>query len=149
MIPLLYLMLLVGCGLLAWCRGDPTERVAAAILVIGSLLSFVFGPAHLEWGKVSAALLAIDLAGLAAFLWLARRSEKYWPIWAASLQLLSLTAGIGQALKPSEGAIAYAIDEQIWAWLILLLVIGRCATLPRKTRSSHPSPVTLAGAQTP
>lgn len=139
-IPLIYLALLLACCVAAYRFGGFAERWAAIILVTGSVLSFLLGPQTTHWGSVSVPLFAIDFAGLVAFIVLARLSDKYWPIWVASLQLLSLAANVGQSIRPSARAIGYAINEQVWSWAILLLVIVQSLAARRMRLQPSPSP---------
>ncbi|HEY0600655.1 hypothetical protein [Brevundimonas sp.] len=66
----------------AWFRGGRPERFAAGVLVLGGLLA---GPAN-AWrvGGVFPLWLALDGGSLLIFVWLAFRSDRWWPMVAAS-----------------------------------------------------------------
>ncbi len=122
-VPILYFLLLFGSYALAFGLGGKTERWAATIMAVGSLLTVaVSSPIAVRFRAVDASVFAVDLAGLVALVIVARFSDRFWPIWAASLELLAVWAHVVRAIHPTSRAVAYAFNEQIWSWLILILI---------------------------
>ena len=52
--------------------------------------------AHVEGGA-----LLVDLAVLAAFVAVALRSDRFWPLWVAGLQLTTSVAHFLKAIDPT------------------------------------------------
>jgi hypothetical protein len=122
-VPILYFLLLFGSYALAFGMGGKTERWAATIMAVGSLLTVVVSsPIAVRFRAVDAGVFTIDLAVFVAFVIVARFSDRFWPIWAASLDLLSVWAHVVRAIHPTSRAVAYAFNEQIWSWPILILI---------------------------
>jgi len=123
LVPILYLLLLLGCVGLAMWLGSATERWGGAILFLESIASpLVAQPHHARWHSIEPGILLVDFLGLAAFLILAIRSRRFWPIWAAAFQLLVVAANLAEASRTSSKAIGYALNEQFWAYPMLILL---------------------------
>lgn len=123
-VPIAYAILLTGSALFAICCGGRPERIAGAIVIIGSLLSAVtqLMVPH-PWEGVSVGTFAIDFAMLLSFGAILLTSNRFWPIWATAAQLLTVIAHIGPLLRRAHIAIPFAVSEQLWSWFILLLLI--------------------------
>jgi hypothetical protein len=94
------------CALAAW-RGGRDERTAALGLLVGSLLSKVLYAHHgeqTEWG-----VLAVDTALLGVLTWVALSSSRYWPLFAASFQLLAVVIHVARIADRSLSGCAIAI----------------------------------------
>ena len=86
----------------------------------------------------SAPIFAVDTALLLALIALAVRANRFWPMWVAALQLLSLgihtTVAIYPTILPSvynrtAGAIAYP--------MIVLLIIGTARHYRRRAHTDE------------
>lgn len=108
----------------AWMRGRTEERIAATTCLLATIAThFVISPLHERYTEVESGLLIIDLAVLAAFVAIALVSSRFWPLWAAGLQLTvsmsHLLKGIDLALMPK----AYAAAAVFWSYPILLVIV--------------------------
>jgi hypothetical protein len=126
---IVYLGLLFGCGLYAFWRGGPPERVGAAILTAGSLLTMaalVSRPAI--YRNLELEILLIDVATSLAFLVLALRADRFWPLCITALQIVGTA---GHAVKLVDSQIlpyAYAFALRFWGYpMILLIIVGTWA----------------------
>lgn len=120
---LLFNGLVILTCLLAWQYGGWAERMGASAGAGATFLTFLLtGPISLRFKELNLALVFIDVAALVAFLVIARLSAKFWPIWAFTLQILTAGASAAHLLRPSSHAMIYAINEQIWAWVIQLMI---------------------------
>lgn len=125
MFPLsVYYTLLGLCCIYALAWGGRPEKAAAAIMVVGSVLSLA-----LVWGRadrhrsVETGVLLVDIAVFAAFTLLALRADRFWTVWASALAGLGILGHIGRwYLGPDIGRGAYAISLVIWSYPILALV---------------------------
>ena len=128
----------------AWLRGGRPERYAAALLVAMIALQaagHAFAP--LIYKSVDPVGLAVDLVGLAGFSWLGISSRRIWPLWAGSLQLLSIGAHFVRALSiPVRPPVYYWMKSLPTVVVILLLILGTWSHQRRelqRKRSSSPS----------
>src|SRR5690349_4995690 len=101
MIPHQYLfraLLLLSCGYALW-RGRSDERVVA-LVCLGAVIAtkFAISPVTVRYSGVELGLVSVDLAVLAAFVFVALRSNRFWPLWVAGLQLTSSMAHLMKAV---------------------------------------------------
>ncbi|WP_293906583.1 hypothetical protein [Phenylobacterium sp.] len=111
---------LMGVCLLAVLRGQDDERLAAGgFLAAWALSRVAFKPRSedIQWG-----VLAIDLGLLGLYVWLALRSRRYWPMFAAGFQLLAIITHLGRALDTGISGWAYLTAEIVWSYLVLLAI---------------------------
>lgn len=126
MAPNLFRILLALVALYALLRGKRDERQVGLIFVIGVIATeLVLPPARERFAGVETRLMFVDLAVFAGFLWVALRSERFWPLWMAGLQL---TAILGHALKAVDAELfarAYGAALVFWAYpMLLVLAVG-------------------------
>ena len=119
----IYTILLLGvCGYAFW-RGRADERLAALVCLVASAASLaLLGPARLRYSGVEVGVLIVDLFTLAAFTYVALRSDRFWPLWVSGLQL---TTSIGHVLKAIDEhlvPIAYAAAMRVWSYPILIIL---------------------------
>jgi hypothetical protein len=69
--------------------------------------------------------MTVDVLAFIAFVALAYRSKKFWPIWAAASQLVAVLTHWAIALDPSVVRTIYATAQPFWAFpVIAALAIG-------------------------
>jgi len=118
----------------AFWRGRSDERFAAAVAVLATIATrFAISPSSIRYSSAEFGLLVVDSATLLAFVALALRSPRFWPLWVAGLQLTSTLAHL---LKFVEGDLlpeAYAAALVFWSYPILLIIlIGTWRTSQRR-----------------
>jgi hypothetical protein len=91
---------------------------------LGSLLSLVAvsGPAA-RFGAVEVGVFLVDVAACVAFLILALRAERYWPLWVAALQCIGTAGHAAKLVDPNVIRLAYAFVLALWVYPMLLLVV--------------------------
>ena len=122
-------LLLLICGYALWCgRGD--ERLAALVCLGATAAThFAVSPLRHRYKSVESGLLAIDLLVLAAFVAIALRSKRFWPLWAAGFQLTMSMAHLLKLVAADLLPQAYAAAAIFWSYpILLILAIGtiRC-----------------------
>lgn len=65
---------------------------------------------------ITAWLLLVDILLLVAFVWLIFDSQKYWPIWVGSLQLISVVIHFLDMLVSKTLPLAFEILQGFWAY---------------------------------
>ena len=136
MSPHLYWTLLaLTCGY-AFFRGGRDERRVALVCVAASVITaFVLSPWSQRYSRIESGELLVDLLVLAAFVLVALRSDRFWPLWIAGLQLTSslahLMKGIHLELMPQ----AYAAATKFWSYPILIIILVGTWRSHRRSRS--------------
>jgi hypothetical protein len=134
----LYYLLLLTVVSLAFRRGDRETRIAACICVAASVLSALLMTFHTQ---VAAGVAVVDLAVLGLFVALALRTERFWPLWIAGLQLTTVLGHLLRLLEPGLVNIVYAAAMRFWAYPILLILIVAAI---RSERYRRPEPLPAA-----
>ena len=122
-INLRYVVPLAACCLYAWRYGGAPERIAGAIILIGSALTHFAanGPPFrfrlVEWG-----ILAVDIACFLAFLALSLRADRFWTLWVTALAGLGIAGHFARQLSPQMVPWAYWFVLSIWSYPILALI---------------------------
>jgi hypothetical protein len=122
----LYYLLLIGVAFHALLRGGVPERVGAALNVGASLLTLaVIPPLHVRWRSVDLPTFAIDAAVAAGFFVIARRSDRFWPVWCLGFAIANLFVHFARFAVQDEVPLAYADGSVAWAYLALVaLAVG-------------------------
>lgn len=126
MAPTLFRILLALVALYAFLRGRRDERNVSIILVIGVIAThFAWTPVDERFAGLETHVMAVDIAVFAGFLWVALRSDRFWPMWIAGLQLTTI---LGHLLKAAESDLfsrAYGAALMFWAYpIVLILAVG-------------------------
>jgi hypothetical protein len=115
-------LLIASCGYALW-RGNSDERIVALVCVGATLASrLAFAPLSVRYTGVETGLLAIDLAVLGTFVFVALRSPRFWPLWIAGLQLTSSTAHLMKAIDIHLLPVAYGAAIALWSYPILIIL---------------------------
>ncbi|MEO8114038.1 MAG: hypothetical protein ABI655_06640, partial [Phenylobacterium sp.] len=106
------------CGSGLWIGGR-YERIAAAVTLGGWLASLAVyqNGLHTEWG-----VFVVDALAFVAFTWIALKSHRYWPLWAAGFQLLTIVTHVASIVDRSLSGWTYISAQVIWGYLLLAAV---------------------------
>ena len=136
-LPMLFglIVILLVCGY-ALIRGGPDERLTGAVLLI-AYLAAPFLQNRVDWQAPQYGLMVSDVLLAGYFVWLALRSDRYWPVWAAGFQLLTLFAWLAFLFEP--GVRALMIVFNLIGYLILgALLVGVNGWRTRLNAASAP-----------
>lgn len=121
--PSAYFAVLFFVSAYAFMRGRSDERIVASICVGASIASVIVGrPAVSAYSGMEAGLLMVDLAALAGFTLVALRSDRFWPLWVAGLQLTALIAHALKAVQLDLMPQAYAAAARFWVYPIFAII---------------------------
>ena len=95
-------------------------------MIIGSVLTLVvsrlFGT---SWTSVEVGIFAIDIVALVALIYLALKSDRFWPMWATAFQLLAVTIHTTMMVVPQITPWAFGTGAVFWSYpMLLALAIG-------------------------
>jgi hypothetical protein len=121
--PIIFGPLLLAVCIYAIWRGGTDERIVAATCLAGTAATMIaISPLHKRYAGVEEGLMLVDAGVLLAFVAVALRSKRFWPLWIAGLQLTTsighLLKGVDQELLPR----AYGAALQFWSYPILLIL---------------------------
>lgn len=122
---LVYTSLLMLCWVYALWRGGTPERIGATILVVGSFLT----AAAIDDGRgrfqgVEVGVVVIDILCSLAFVALALRADRFWPLWLAALQVGGTAGHAVKFIDPHIIPRAYAFMLAAWAYPMLVLLFA-------------------------
>jgi len=139
MSPHLYWTLLALTCAYAWIRGGGDERFVAIVCLIASVMTaFVLAPWGQRYSHIEAGEMLVDLAVLAAFVLVALRSDRFWPLWVAGLQLTSSLAHVMKGINLELLPQAYAAATKVWSYpILLILIVGTWRHQHRSRRSPN------------
>jgi hypothetical protein len=122
---LFWTLLLITCGYALW-RGRKFEQLSALIFIAATVASVVARSALNEnYSAVARSDLVIDLLVLFALVAVALRSDRFWPLWVAGLQLTISLSHVLKAIQPDLLPLAYAAAERFWSYpTLIILFIG-------------------------
>lgn len=122
--PLFYTLLLVAVTVYAYGRGHFDERLAATICVAGSVTTLALSKSGIDlYTGIEGSIFVIDILALAAFILLALRSNRFWPLWVAGFQLTSVFSHLLKAVHWSLIPQVYAVAERFWIYPIFLAIV--------------------------
>ena len=108
-------------GLALW-RGGRAERTVAIWMTISSIATAAVqntrDVAATQWAD-----LLVDSLYLALLVWVALRSHRIWPLFAAAFQLVAVLIYFARMADFHVGARAPFVAGEVWSYLILLAVV--------------------------
>ena len=115
-------LLFATCGYALW-RGRKYEQMAAVICITASVVSVLaHAPLHQRYVTVEIGDLIVDSLVLLAFVAIALRSDRFWPLWVAGLQLTLSMSHLFKALDVHLLPVAYAAAERFWSYPTLVII---------------------------
>lgn len=126
----LVLLFAASLAIFAVLRGGRPERLGAAIIILGIVVDRAwtgfFG--YRDFLTFDGSRLALDLVQMAAFLWLALRANRVWPLWISAAQAVAITGSIAALVLPDGYNYAFwAITQAPLFVQLFALAVGIAA----------------------
>lgn len=130
-----FLILGFSIGLALWKGGAP-ERIGAAVFILMAVVqAVVMQVLPSRFDRVDPDSLVTDLIGFLGFGYLATEARRIWPIWATSLQVLSLSAHFARWADVAIPPLVYAIMRGAPTFgAALAILLGTILHLRRQRR---------------
>ena len=140
-----YWLLVFAVAAYAFGRGKLDERLAATICLVGSLATIVLSKSDLTYYRgVEAGILTVDVLALLAFVLVALRSNRFWPLWVAGFQLTSVLSHFLKVIHWDLLPQVYAAAERFWIYPIFLAIIAGTWRSHQRWRHERRPSATLA-----
>ncbi|APR53125.1 hypothetical protein CA223_04075 [Sphingomonas koreensis] len=129
-----WILTLLCCGFAALFGGRSGRAIAFIYLLAVAATSL----ATLDpkaWADQHLPALAVDFALLVALLWVAMRSDRWFPLWFTGFHLVALVSHLATILAPGFAPKLYFLLQSMWSVpMLLTLAIG--VALDRQARVS-------------
>lgn len=114
--------MILTCGAALWFGRD-SERWTALVLITSAIASLIAQTS--KFFQPESGILLIDLALLSYLIWLALRSDRFWPLYAAGFQIIGTLIHVARITDDSIFQSAYATGQILWSYPVLLtLAVG-------------------------
>lgn len=114
---LAFLTYMFAAIVVALTYGGRDERLAAVLIILAAMLTPVLEGAGYTSPEMG--VLIVDLSLFLGLGWIALRSSRFWPIWAAGLQLGALFVHLAAIRLPHLSPGAYFETLLIWSYAVL------------------------------
>jgi hypothetical protein len=124
--PIFYWIVLTLCAAYTIGRGGAPERAGMLIIGIGSIVTASVASAKAaRFHTVETGIFIVDLVVLAAFVALALRANRYWPLWVAGFHLVGVTSHLAMIASAVVVPRVYAFVLALWAYpMLAIMVVG-------------------------
>ena len=137
-------LLLFTCGYALW-RGRKYEQLSALVFIGASIASVAARSSlHESYLAVARSDFIIDSLVLVATIAIALRSDRFWPLWVAGLQLTISMSHVLKTIRPDLLPLAYAAAERFWSYPTLIILFVGAWRQHRRRMSEQREPA-LAG----
>ena len=135
--PQTYYAILFLVSAYAFLRGRSDERIAAATCILATFATNIVYTPSGSFVGVERGVMLVDVAALTAFTFLALRSDRFWPLWIAGLQLTTVIAHGLKAVQLDLMPQAYAAAARFWVYPIFLIIVVGTWRSHQRTRSEQ------------
>ena len=143
--PIIYHALLIAVCAYAFLRGRRDERFAAAICLLATLATrLALSPVTSRYSGVETGVFLVDLLTLGGFTFIALRTDRFWPLWVAGIQLTTMLAHGLKAIELDLIPEAYAAAARFWVYPIFLIIF--IGTWRSHQRAAAQRPVAATGS---
>jgi hypothetical protein len=121
--PHTYYVILFLVSAFAFLRGRRDEWIAAATCILATFATNIVYSPNGSFAGVEYGVFIVDAVTFFAFTLLALRSERFWPLWVAGLQLTTLMSHLLKLGHLDLMPQAYAAAARFWVYPIFLIIV--------------------------
>jgi hypothetical protein len=137
------LIVLGLCVVIGLWRGGWPERTAALAMVAAWFGTSLAQNSLQRWG-VQTGVMLVDAGLLAVLLFVALRSDRWWPMWASGFQAMNVTLHLSVLADGKVWGWSYFLASSIFSYLTMLsLLFGALSR-----RRQNPAPPDAASPLT-
>lgn len=119
-----WILTLLCCGF-ATLFGGRSARAIAIIYIVAVAATALATRDPKAWADPHVPALAVDLTLLAGLLWVALRSDRWFPLWFTGFHLVAVASHLASILAPGFAPKLYFLLQSMWSVpMLLTLVIG-------------------------
>ena len=149
MLLIIYWVMTLCCCLYAAIAGGRAGRVSAALITFITIAGFYAAlMAQRSWGHTVYPLLALDMLCLIAFLMIALRSDRWWPLWTTACALATVTTHLASIAQLGISPAVYHGLKGLWAVPMQLFMVRGIVLDGRYRRSLELREATYAAPST-
>jgi hypothetical protein len=112
--------------LYAFRKGGWAERLAAAGIIAATYLTvLVLSPVAVRFHHIEMPVAIVDSGLFVLLLFIALRTEKFWPLWLAAMQALTILSHLAPYVPH---VVPWAYHRAVVVWIYPMLVILGYAT---------------------
>lgn len=123
LVPAIFLTLLIAALIYIMIYGQAAERACIITATISSFATALAANSGPAWYQAEVGIFLVDVATLVAFIVIMAKSTRFWPLWITALQIIAVMTHIARFLKPQTVPMAYAVAEQLWAYVVIAILI--------------------------
>jgi hypothetical protein len=120
---LLFWLFASACCAYAFLFGGRDGLIAAALIAVAVLLSCAAEILNPRWTTINLSVMTVDIALWIGLLALMLRSRRYWPIWMAAAQSLTVASHLATLVTTSFAQKIYAGLATVWSLPCLLCMV--------------------------
>ena len=122
--PIFYHAALIAVCAYAFLHGRRDERFAALICIMATVATrLAVSPLSERYSDVEIGVLLVDLLALGGFVFIALRTDRFWPLWVAGLQLTTMISHGLKAVELDLVPHAYGAAARFWVYPIFLIIV--------------------------
>ena len=94
--------------------GEKKGRQLTAACLLASIITYLTN-AHLGFINAGSIVLLVDFVLLSIALWFVISTDRYWPVWFAAFQAITVASELANALFPANVTNLYGNFAGFWA----------------------------------
>ncbi|PKP91113.1 MAG: hypothetical protein CVT77_13160 [Alphaproteobacteria bacterium HGW-Alphaproteobacteria-16] len=135
-----WFLMLICCGFAA-AFGGRSGRAIALVYTLNVIATWLVTGNAEAWRNPHLAAMLVDTALLIALIWIALRSDRWFPIWFAGLHLVATLSHLASALAPGFAPKIYFLLQSLWSLpMLVILVLGVARDRIRGVRDERSIP---------
>lgn len=117
---IIFYALLFGSCSYALLKGTREAQIVAVVTLVATFATLILVS---RYAAVEIGVFTVDMLVLLAFIAVALKSDRFWPLWIAGLHLTTTFGHALRALEDQMVPIAYAVSLRFWSYPIQIILI--------------------------